>query len=181
MALKRSLFQVYLKTGMTTGENPTEIWSLVGPGVSSLNITYNPDEESQQYVNEDTATSTVKGYKPTIDLSAYYEGTVASGIYTLDSTIAYLHGLKLARKIGTEADSEILLAYLFTATSFSASTGWSGVVTQRQKINIRFGSDGGEASSPLTFDATFAFAGDPVSTGTSVVSVDKKTITYTAS
>lgn len=176
MAIKRSMMLIYLNTG-TSG---TPVWSLMGNGITSLNISYNPKTDTQQYINADTATTTTTGLEPNIDLSTYYEATVASGVYTLDAVASYLDNLRHLRKIGTDADAEILMVDLFKASAYDASTGWTGAVAQRQKVNIQPTSFGGDASTPLTYECAIGFSGDPMSNGTAVVSADKKTVTYTA-
>ncbi len=47
----------------------SETWGLINEGVTDLTEEFNPDEETLKYVAEDSKTSFVKSYAPSISIS----------------------------------------------------------------------------------------------------------------
>ena len=50
--LKRSLFATFINT--TPGDD-TATWARMGKGITSQNISYNPNVTTEQYIDEDNA------------------------------------------------------------------------------------------------------------------------------
>lgn len=189
MQAKRSLLCTYLRTA---GDESTPTWSLIGEGFTTNSISYEPDSEDNQYINMDSATTTLKRYKPTMSLEGVIEMTEnKSGnekTYTLDPVFDYVNQLRRSREVTNE--SELLIVELYTGTLNIGANVFEGCSAQRQKVNMQVEEFGGEAGETISFSATINFQGDPTDS-TSVYDVlntsartllgsDKKvTVTYT--
>lgn len=159
MQAQRSLLVTYLRTSGTY-ENPT--WSLIGDGVTTLSISYEPESEDLQYINQDTATTALKRYKPTMSLDGVLEmketGTTVKS-YELNPVFSYINSLRRTRSISNE--SEILMVELYTGSFDTINNVWTGCKSQRQNVNIQVNEFGGEAGDTISFSSTVNFSGDP--------------------
>lgn len=163
--VKRSLMHVYLNTGTTS--SPT--WSLVGDGVTDLSIDYNPQTKTEQYINQDSATTILTGYQPTATLSTYAYNKDENSVYD------FLNSKRTNRSIGSNADAEILIVDVYSGTESSGA--YSSCSAEKQKVNIQINSYGGSSSDPLTLEATLNFKGKST-LGTAAIS-SSGTVTFT--
>lgn len=67
MAEKRSASLLFVNT---TPKAESELYSLVGDGVTELSIAYNPQTSTEQYIHQDTATTEITGYQPNAPVTA---------------------------------------------------------------------------------------------------------------
>ena len=188
MQAKRSLLRIYLKTGST---GTISDWSLIGDGFTTNTISYEPDSEDLQYINQDTASTTLKRYKPTMNLEGVIEMTesgTTSKTYTLNPVFNYINELRRSRSISNE--TEILIVELYTGTLDTINNVWANCKSQRQKVNVQVEEFGGDAGETITYSATVNFNGDPIdsvstysvvntSAGTLISSANTRTVTYT--
>lgn len=189
MQAQRSLLVTYLRTSGTY-ENPT--WSLIGDGVTTLSISYEPESEDLQYINQDTATTALKRYKPTMSLDGVLEmketGEAVKS-YELNPVFSYINSLRRTRSISNE--SEILMVELYTGSFDTINNVWTGCKSQRQNVNIQVNEFGGEAGDTISFSSTVNFSGDPsdsvstysVSNSSERILIDENnsyTVSYTA-
>lgn len=165
MQAKRSLLCTYLRTA-GTDQSPT--WSLIGDGFTSNSISYNPESEDKQYINMDSATTTLKKYKPTMKLDGVVEMSevedgddeeINSKHYNLNAVYKYLNDLRRSRNVSNE--SEILIVELYTGTLNEGANVFEGCSAQRQKVNIQVEEFGGDAGDTISFSSTVNFEGDP--------------------
>lgn len=63
--MKREELIHYFDTSMGS-ENPS--WALIGDGVSSMSEEMNPEEETNQWINQSNGDSTVKSYTPSMEV-----------------------------------------------------------------------------------------------------------------
>lgn len=141
--VKRSDFATFLNTG--TSEAP--IWSRMGKGITSQKISYNPQTTSETYIDEDSATTTVDSYAPTMD--------APQTAYAGDPVFDYVDALRQARAVGADCETEMLLVYIYDAEG-------NRYAAEKQKVAIQiddFGGDGG-ASNVITY--TLNFIGEAV-------------------
>lgn len=143
--IKRSELAHFINT---TPKTQTPTWSRFGKGVTSQSVAMNPTVNSEQYVDEDSATSSLDAYAPTINTPQ----TAFKGEPVFD----YVIGLYRERAIGADAETEILEVHLFEGDNTS------GYFAQKQKVTVSITDFGGDAgSSPvLTYDLNYI--GDPV-------------------
>ena len=141
--VKRSQFATFLNTGGTTAG-----WSRFGKGVTSQSVAYNPTVNSEQYIDEDNATSSVDAYAPTINTpQTAYKG---------DPVFEYIDELRQSRAIGDDAVTDMLLVYMYNKDDKGA------YMAEKQKVSISITDFGGDAGSPLSITYDLGFIGDPV-------------------
>lgn len=197
MQAKRSLLCTYLRTNAMSEQNPT--WSLIGNGFSTNSISYEPDSEDNQYINQDSATTILKRYKPTMSLEGVIEMTkkdikssnesieINGESYEMDPVFAYVNNLRRTREISNE--TEILIVELYTGNLNKGANVFENCNAQRQKVNMQVDEFGGDAGDTISFSATVNFQGDPTNSSdtynvlntserTLISNTDKVTVTY---
>lgn len=137
---KRSLIATYLDT-TPAGANRT--YEIVGIGVTSYSISYNPQTETEQYIIDDSATTTVTGNQKS--------GDVEQRIYTDDPCFEYINGLR--DKIGSDLNTTVLDIDLYNATN-------SAYKAKKQDCTIAITSYGGDANPTIGY--TIHYNGDPI-------------------
>ena len=155
--IKRSLFATFINT--TPGE--TENWVRMGKGITSQNISYNPNVTTEQYIDEDNAYSSVDSYAPSLD------GTQTC--YKGEPVFEYIDGLRQARAVGAALETEVLFVYMYAgeATAYKA---------EKNNCVIQLGEYGGDGGGNVTMTYTIGLNGDPV-VGTASVAAGKVTFT----
>lgn len=142
MAEKRSAFKMFLNTA-TSGSGGT--YNIIGPGVTELSISYNPQTSTEQYIHEDTATTELTGYQPNAPVTAQ----AVKG----DPVFEYINDMRVNLPIGSDAHSDVVLVDVFdkqTNGSYAA---------QKQPVSIQIDSYGGPASDPLSIGYTINWRG----------------------
>ena len=157
--IKRSLFATFINT-TPSGESNTYV--RMGKGVTEQKISYNPTVNSEQYIDEDSATSSVDGYAPSIN--------TPQTCYKDEAVFEYIDKLRRDRAIGADAETDILLVYMY------ASVTGGGYEAEKNKVAISIEEFGGSAADPVSITYTLNFVGDPVK-GTAAVSAG--TVTFT--
>ena len=155
--IKRSLFATFINT--TPGE--TENWARMGKGITSQNISYNPNVTTEQYIDEDNAYSSVDSYAPSLDGSqTCYKG---------DPVFEYIDGLRQARAVGSALETEVLFVYMYAGetTAYKA---------EKNKCVIQLGDFGGEGGGSVQLSYTIGLNGDPEQ-GTANITEGKVTFT----
>lgn len=160
---KRSLVAHYVNS---TPSATADTWELVGEGVSSAQMTMNPQTDTQQYVHEDIATTLVQSYQPTMP--------VEQVVYPGDDLFDYIDGLRQGGpSIGGNDITELVEVRLYegadTAGTSYPATKWT---VQIQIDNAPGGDGGANATIGYTFNVqgaptegdfnttTLAFAAD---------------------
>lgn len=79
----------------------SETWGLVGNKTTDLSYSYNPQTNTEQYVVDDVASTTLDGYQIAIDgeMKCYYG----------DAVYDYINGLRYNTAIGDDAKTKVLL------------------------------------------------------------------------
>ena len=157
--IKRSLFATFINT--TPGE--TENWVRMGKGITSQNISYNPNVTTEQYIDEDNATSSVDSYAPSLD------GTQTC--YKGEPVFEYIDGLRQARAVGAALETEVLFVYMYSGTA-------GAFKAEKNKCVVQLGEYGGDGGGNVTLTYTIGLNGDPV-VGTAAVNAGAVTFTET--
>src|SRR4051794_5435222 len=106
VAIKRSQIKSFLNTGVVE----TPVWSVIGKGITTGAIEYNPATVEETYIDEDSGTTMIEGYKPTMPI----EGTGMAG----DPAFDYLDNLRVTRAVLGSAQGEVVNVWLYkTETS----------------------------------------------------------------
>ena len=157
--IKRSLFATFINTTPGDGE---ATWVRMGKGITSQNISYNPNVTTEQFIDEDNATSSVDSYAPSLD------GTQTC--YKGEPVFTYIDGLRQARAIGADLETEVLFVYLYDGTE-------SAYKAEKNKCVIQLGEYGGDGGGNVTMTYTIGLNGDPV-VGTAAIA--NSAVTFTA-
>lgn len=156
--IKRSLFATFINT--TPGDEAAT-WSRMGKGITSQNISYNPNVTTEQYIDEDNATSSVDSYAPSLD------GTQTC--YKGEPVFTYIDGLRQSRAVGSALETEVLFVYLYDGTD-------SAYKAEKNKCVIQLGEYGGDGGGNVTMTYTIGLNGDPV-VGTAAIASGAVTFT----
>jgi hypothetical protein len=142
--IKRSQFRSFLNTG-TIG---TPTWSLIGDGVTTGMIAYNPKTTEETYIHEDSGTISVDSYAPNMPL----EATAVAD----DEVFEFIDTLRKSRAVLSLAEAEVANVWLYK----EAISGFYPAEKQAVSLQVdEFGGDGG-AAAKMNF--TVNFVGEPV-------------------
>lgn len=142
--VKRSKFATFLNTG--TGS--TETWSLVGDGVTSMTVSYNPQTSDETYIHQDSGTTDVESYKPTSAVPM----TAMQG----DPVFDFVDGLRRKRAVLDDARTEVCLVYLYDEATSGAYPA------EKNTCSIQIDDFGGEGGGSNVINFTINFVGDGV-------------------
>lgn len=156
--IKRSEFATFLNTGTKT----LPIWTRMGKGITSQTISYNPATTSETYIHEDNATTNLDSYAPNI--------ATPQTAYKGEPIFEYVDGLRRSRAVGADAETEVLLVYIYDEQNGGYSAEKNNAVFQVDD----FGGDGG---SNVVVNYTVNLNGDPEQ-GIATISADG-TVTFT--
>lgn len=144
MSIKRSLFAIFLNTG--TAQTPE--YSLMGDGITSQTVNYNPQTSEEVYIHEDSGTTEVESYSPTIPTPQ----TAVKG----DAVFEYIDGLRRKRAVYGDAHSDIVMVELYG----TATTG--AYPAQKNACSIQVDDFGGDGGGKLGINYTVNLIGDPI-------------------
>ena len=143
--IKRSLFATFINV---TPDGERETWQRMGKGITSQNISYNPNVTTEQYIDEDNAYSSVDSYAPSLD------GTQTC--YSGDTVFEYIDGLRQARAVGAALETQVLFVYLYSGLQSGSYKA------EKNNCVIQLGEYGGDGGGSLTITYTIGLNGDPV-------------------
>ena len=131
--------------------NPSGVasYKLIGDGVVTGAIGYNPKTTEEVYIHEDSATITVDSYAPAFPV----EASAVSG----DSVFEFIDGLRVARAVLDDAETDIVNVWAYE------DGGPAAYPAEKQKVSIQIDEFGGEGGQAVKINYTINFIGDPVS------------------
>ena len=144
MTVKRSQFATYLNTG-TIG---TPVWDLLGDGITSASISYNPQTSEEVYIHQDSGTVEVESYKPNMPVEAICKDG--------DDAWEYLDTMRKARATLSDAVTEIVNVWMYETPTAGAYPA------EKQGCSIQFDEFGGDGGSSNKMSFTINYQGDPV-------------------
>ena len=147
--MERSKFYMFLNTasGGFDAAKASPTWSLVGDGVTELSVSYNPQTNTEQYIHEDVARTTITGYQPNSAVTAQAKKG--------DEVYDYINAMRRTLPIGDSAISEVVLVDRYEEAKSN------GFPATRQEVTIQIDSYGGAASDPLSIGYTVNWNGVP--------------------
>ena len=157
--IKRSLFATFINTTPGT-ESPT--WAKMGKGITSQNLSYNPNVTTETYIDQDNAHSSVDSYAPSLD------GTQTC--YKGEPVFEYIDGLRQNRAVGSDLETEVLFVYLYAGTE-------NAYKAEKNDCVIQLGEFGGEGGGSVQLTYTIGLNGSPVK-GTATIA--NSTVTFAA-
>lgn len=144
MPEKRSAFKMFLNTE----PKGSAAYHIIGPGVTELSVSYNPQTSTNQYIHEDVANTDLTGYQP----NAPVTGQAVPG----DGVFDFVNEMRKALPIGSDAYTDVVLVDIF-----GKQTGGTYEAT-KQPVSIQIDSYGGPASDPLSIGYTINWRGSGV-------------------
>jgi len=145
--IKRSEIQTFLNTGTSGSPN----YVLLGTGITSMAINYNPQTTDETYVNEDSGTTEVESYRPQmpVEMTAHDD----------DDAFAFIDALRKARAVLDDAKTDIVNVWVYEGLDGGEYPA------EQQDVSIQVDDFGGEGGTAAKINFTLNFIGDPV-TGT---------------
>lgn len=141
--IKRNKFACFLNTG-----DDTEKWSLIGDGVTSMTVAYNPQTSDETYIHQTSGTTDVESYKPT--------SSVPMTAHKGDAVFDFVDNLRRKRAVLDEARTEICMVYLYEEASGGAYPA------EKNTCSIQIDDFGGEGGGSNVINFTVNFVGDAV-------------------
>lgn len=140
--VKRSQFKTFLNTG-TTG---TPVWSLIGDGVTTGKIIYNPQTVDEIYIHQDSGNTEVDSYKPTMPI----EAVAKKG----DAAFDFVDTIRKGRKVLSDAHTEVVNVWLYETEVTGAYPA------ERQSVSIQVEDFGGDGGGSAKINYTINYRGD---------------------
>lgn len=143
--VKRSDFATFLNVTPSA----TATYARMGRGITSQQIAYNPATTNETYIHEDSASTSVDSYAPTI--------ATPQTCYAGDTVFDYIDGLRQKRVVGAACETDILLVYIYDSTTSESGTTYAA---EKQKVAIQIDDFGGDGGASTVINYTLNFVGD---------------------
>jgi hypothetical protein len=135
-------------TFIDVGTSPTKDYVLLGEGISSAQIDYNPQTTTETYINQRSGTTTVDSYQPVMSVDAKHIET--------DEALDFLDTLRKTRPVGDDAKKHIVNVWLYETPVLGEYPA------EEQEVNIQFDSFGGAGGAKNAMSCKLNYVGDPV-------------------
>jgi hypothetical protein len=145
--IKRSQFRTFINTGTALVSN----YKLMGDGVTDASIDYNPSLTTEQYITEDSSTTSLDSYAPSMPIDA----TAKLG----DEVFAYVDAMRKDRAIQAAANTDIINVWLYEIALDLYDTIFPA---EQQNVTIAINNFGGAANVGNKINYTLHYQGDPV-------------------
>ncbi|MDU7339021.1 MAG: hypothetical protein E7L17_13010 [Clostridium sp.] len=142
--IKRSLLAMFLNTS----PKETATYALMGEGITSLKVGYNPETSDETYVSQNSGTTDVESYKPTIPT----QQTAIKG----DGVFDFVDGLRKNRSVLDDARSDIVMVYLYEEATSGAYPA------EKNTVSIQIDDFGGDGGKSVEINYTVNMVGDPI-------------------
>jgi len=142
--VKRSKFQTFLNIE----PGGTADYALIGDGVTTGTVNYNPQTSEETYIHQDSGTTEVESYRPQLPV----EATCKKG----DEVFDFVDGLRKSRAVLDDAKTDIVMVYLYETETSGA---WPA---EKQAVSIAIDSYGGDGGASNKINYTINFIGDSV-------------------
>ena len=142
--IKRSQVQSFLNTTPST----TATYKLIGDGVLSGKINYNPKTNEETYIHQDTASISAESYAPTMPI----EATAKNG----DDVFEFIDALRKTRAVLDDAETDIVNVWMYE------TGGPTAYPAEKQTVSIQIDDFGGDGGQAVKINYTINFVGTPV-------------------
>lgn len=99
--IKRSAYASFLNTGTTSSQT----WKRMGQGISEMDLDYNPEEEEEKYIHQDSLTHMLTAYAPAAD--------VEQKCYSGEPIFEYVDQKRKTRAVEADAETQVLDVFLY--------------------------------------------------------------------
>jgi hypothetical protein len=142
--VKRSQWAHYLNVGTTL----SPVYARFGEGVTDATLNMNPQTTTEQYIDDDSATTEIESYQPTFPMTQ----TCVPG----DDVYDYIEALFEARATLDDAHSDII-----NVRKYKTPVGTS-YPAEKQDVSIAVNTFGGPAGESNKLEYTINYIGDGV-------------------
>lgn len=142
--VKRSQFATYLNT-VPAGPAAYE---LIGDGITTAAINYNPQTTEEVYIHQDSGSTSLESYKPNMPI----EAEAKKG----DAAFDFVDGLRKSRAVLSAAETDIVNVWLYETPTAGAYPA------EKQNVSISIDNFGGEGGKAAKVSYTISFLGNPV-------------------
>lgn len=144
--IKRSLFALFLNTAPGTAETAT--YALMGKGITSQKVDYNPETSTETYVSDDSATTDVESYAPSVST----QQTAIVG----DPVFDFVDGLRNDRAVLEAAQTDLVMVNLYGTATVEAYPA------EKNTVSIQVDDFGGDGGKSVEINYTVNMIGNPV-------------------
>lgn len=141
--VKRSQFKTFINV-MPTG---TASYKLLGEGVTTGMLLYNPNTTTETYIHEDTAHIDTESYAPTMPV----EMSAING----SDVFEFVDAIRKRRAVLSDAETDIVNVWVY-----ETPTG-GNYPAEKQNVAIALDSFGGDGGTPVKLNFTLNYLGDP--------------------
>lgn len=142
--IKRSKVMTFLNTTPSS----TATYALLGEGITSGSISYNPQVEEETYIHQDNAHTSVESYAPKFP--------VESSAVKDDAAFEFIDSLRIARAVLEDAETDIVNVWAYE------SGGPSAYPAEKQNVSIQIDEFGGDGGTSVKINYTINYLGDPI-------------------
>lgn len=142
--IKRSEFATFMNTTPST----TATYKLIGDGVKTSKINYNPKTTEETYIHQDSATISIDSYAPVMPI----ESTAKTG----DDVFEYIDTLRKARAVLADAETDVVNVWLYETATLGEYPA------EKQSVSIQIDDFGGDGGAAATINYTVNYIGDAV-------------------
>ena len=142
--IKRSEFKTFLNTTPSTSAT----YNVIGDGVTTGTINYNPEVTTETYIDQTSASTEIERYAPVLPI----EASAKSG----DSVFEFIDTLRKDRATLADAQTDIVNVWLYETPTLGEYPA------EKQTVSIQVDSFGGDGGTAVKLNYTINFIGDPV-------------------
>ena len=142
--IKRSEFKSFMNTTPST----TATYNVIGDGVTTGTINYNPEVTTETYIDQTSASTEIERYAPVLPI----EASAKSG----DAVFAFVDALRKDRSVLADAQTDIVNVWLYETPTLGEYPA------EKQTVSIQVDSFGGDGGTAVKLNYTINFIGDPV-------------------
>ena len=135
-------------TFMNVNPSGAASYKLIGDGVTTGAIGYNPKTTEETYIHEDSASISVESYAPNMPV----EAMAVSG----DDVFEFVDALRVARAVLDDAETDIVNVWAYE------SGGPTAYPAEKQTVSIQIDEFGGDGGAAVKINYTINFIGDPI-------------------
>lgn len=135
-------------TFMNVNPSGAASYKLIGDGVTTGAIGYNPKTTEETYIHEDSASISVESYAPNMPV----EAMAVSG----DDVFEFVDALRVARAVLDDAETDIVNVWAYE------SGGPTAYPAEKQNVSIQIDEFGGDGGAAVKINYTINFIGDPI-------------------
>jgi hypothetical protein len=143
--IKRSQFKTFMDI---TPSGMTRDYELIGDGVTTGTIQYNPEATTETYIHEDSGTTFIERYAPNMPI----EAAAVAG----DDVFEFVDALRKERATLADAETTIVNVWLYEAPESGEYPA------EQQVVSVQVDSFGGDGGTTARINYTINYVGEAV-------------------